>query len=114
MLRKTPAFTAVALLTFAHAIGGNAAIFSLIDALLLRPLPIPQADRLTLLRIDADEYSFSCRWCATWNRIPSRFFRTSSPSAATPFKRGAQQRRNASEDNSSAAGFSPPFKSLPN
>ena len=58
MLRRTPAFTAVALLTLALAIGGNAAIFSLINALLLRPLPVPHADRLTLLRIDADQYSF--------------------------------------------------------
>jgi len=56
-LRRTPAFTAVAVLTLALAIGVTTAVFSAIDGVLLRPLPYPQPDRLVRLyeRTDASD-----------------------------------------------------------
>jgi predicted permease len=46
MLRKSPGFTAVAAATLAMAIGANAVVFGVMDALILRPLNVPQADSL--------------------------------------------------------------------
>lgn len=47
LLRKSPAFTATALLTLALCLGANLTIFAVIDSVLLRPLPFPDAGRLT-------------------------------------------------------------------
>jgi putative ABC transport system permease protein len=49
LLRKSPAFTATALLTLALCLGANLTIFAVIDAILVRPLPFPEADRLVTI-----------------------------------------------------------------
>ncbi len=47
--RKSPGFTAAAILTLAIGIGANTAIFTLVDRWILRPLPYPDPDRLTVV-----------------------------------------------------------------
>jgi hypothetical protein len=62
MLLKSPGFTAVAILTLALGIGANTAIFSIANAFLFRPMPVRDADRLTVVTvqnsIDADPGRF--------------------------------------------------------
>jgi predicted permease len=87
MLAKAPAFTAVAILTLALGIGANTALFSVINSVLLAPLPFPQADRLMALfskRIAFDTASISYPNFLDWQRN-NRTFESLSAYCPTDF-----------------------------
>ena len=73
-LRKSPGFTAVAILTLALGIGASTAVFSLVNAVLLKPLPFPHAERIVFpwrlpragLNLGFDKYP--------WGRVDFLFF----------------------------------------
>ena len=74
-LRKSPGFTLVAVLTLALGIGANSAIFSVVNAVLLRPLPYPKADRLVYLNevINGTNTSIALPDYMDWQRDSTSF-----------------------------------------
>ena len=77
-LRKSPSFSAAVILTLALGIGANTAVFSAIDAILLRPLPFPDGDQLMQLtqynpRAKNSEPHVAPVRLEDWNRMNSTF-----------------------------------------
>lgn len=67
-LRRSPGFAAVAVLTLALGIGANAAIFSVLDSILLQPLPFPHSDRLVQIDAQSGFSSFPKGWIREYQR----------------------------------------------
>src|SRR5580700_2545582 len=57
-LAKTPGMALLAILTLALGVGANTAIFTVIESVLLRPLPYPQSERLVFIGPPSDKPSF--------------------------------------------------------
>ena len=72
-LRRSPGFAAVAILTLALGIGANTAIFSVLDSILLQPLPFPHASRLAQIDPQTDYLSFPKGWVREYQRRATTF-----------------------------------------
>ena len=102
-LRAAPVLTAVAILSLALGIGANTAVFSLVNSLLLQPLPVVEPERLALVSdTRAASQGFTAAWTyPTWDQIHQRAqpfdgaCANSSSIAAHPCHSRENNRRNA-------------------
>jgi putative ABC transport system permease protein len=93
MLRNSPAFAFVAILTLALGIGANTAIFSVIHGVLLKPLPFPQQDQLMTVWEKSDHGGRSnTSWAnfMDWNRLNHSFTGIAAVSFWSPTFVGAR------------------------
>ena len=90
-IRRNPSFSAIAIATLALGIGGIAAMFSAFDAVLIRPLPYADADRLVMIWLDMGKRDITTKHNPTaaewieWRRLNTVFtdLASSQPSDAT-------------------------------
>ena len=77
-IRKAPGFSITVVLTLALGVGANSAVFSAIDAIILRALPYPEADRLVMLHqysgnAKGSETNVAAQRLEDWNRLARGF-----------------------------------------
>ena len=108
MLRKSPSFSVVAILTLALGIGANTAIFSVVNGVLLRPLPFPKQDQLLMVwEKDSDGKRSNTSWATfmDWNRLNHSFDGIAAVSFWTPTLVTASDAENLNGFRVSAAFF---------
>ncbi len=66
LLKKSPGFAAIAVLSLALGIGASTAVFSLMDVLLIRPLPVPYPDRLALISVELNQAAYPIRYSISY------------------------------------------------
>ncbi|MCZ6710816.1 MAG: ABC transporter permease [Gammaproteobacteria bacterium] len=117
-LRKSPGFTAVAVLTLALGVGVNTAVFSVVDAVLLRPLPYQDVDRL----VAVCESNLSQGWdrsvtsmgaYADWRRQNSVFQELAAATALAPERVIGQAQAEVVEVAAVSANFFPMLEIQP-
>jgi predicted permease len=84
-LRRTPSFTVVAVVTLALAIGANTAIFSVIDSILLEPLPYPHQARLMEIQAGTNLYNYPKGWVREFQRRAHSFSAVSAYTLNTEY-----------------------------
>jgi hypothetical protein len=72
-LRRQPVFTVLAVLTISLGIGTATAAFTLVDTILLRPLPYKEPDRLVTIMTAVPELQHDPALAAAWDRLPTEY-----------------------------------------
>jgi predicted permease len=84
-LNRSRGFAVVAILTLALGIGANTAIFSVIDSILLEPLPFPHQTRLVLLNVNHESYVYPKGWIRGYQQRAQTFSSISGFSSNAEF-----------------------------